>query len=119
MRKAPSAGQKSGVKRLCEKMRPAKTKRFLLHWRGRNETKAAATRLTTRRPRPVRSSDANHVAELSEAPGGVAGIHHERRLADQALRVELGVRGQEQDQVVGVELGLLPGHALEQVAPYL
>ena len=31
------ASQMSGVKSCCEKMTPAKTKRFFTHWRGRSE----------------------------------------------------------------------------------
>jgi hypothetical protein len=34
------------VNRLCEKISPAKTKRFFAHWRGRSETTAATARLT-------------------------------------------------------------------------
>lgn len=41
MAKAASAGQMSGLKRFCEKVTAAKTKRFFTHCRGRSEATAA------------------------------------------------------------------------------
>jgi hypothetical protein len=43
MAKAASAGQMSGLKRFCEKVTAAKTKRFFTHCRGRSEVTAAGS----------------------------------------------------------------------------
>src|SRR5436190_24357623 len=43
MQNAASARQMSAVKSLCENSTPAKTKRFLIHWRGRMDARRAAT----------------------------------------------------------------------------
>src|SRR5689334_22181070 len=98
IRKAPKAGHTSGVKRLWEKMRPANTKKFFTHWRGRSDTRAAPRTLMSQARHQIRPtnppSNSNDVAELSEGAGGVARVQHETRLVDQPPRRELGVRGQ-------------------------
>src|SRR2546425_3723116 len=70
--KAASAGRTSGVKSFCAKTRPAKTKRFLTHCRGRSEAKTAVSRRTSRQcppHRPAHGFDLG-VGELREARQG-------------------------------------------------
>src|SRR5690348_9899944 len=104
MAKAARAGHTKGVKRLGEKTSPAKTNRFLAHWRGRSAASAGIGALTTAgRAR----SETDHVRQLSECAGGVARVHQEPGLRDKPARLELGVRGEQEHHVAGPPVALL------------
>src|SRR2546430_9089950 len=71
MAKAASAVQIRGVSSCWEKMTPAKTKRFLTHWRGGSETRRARDRRTRAPLQP------DHMRLGAQGAGQVAGVDDE------------------------------------------
>src|SRR5713226_1682794 len=96
MTKAATARQASGVNTCCAKTTPAKTKRFLTHWRGRSDLRTAARML-------IPSLQADHMRLGPQGSREIARVKHQPRFADEADGVELAMGGQNEHQIVGSE----------------
>src|SRR6266511_2745495 len=113
MTKAPRAVQASGVSICWEKMTPAKTKRFLTHWRGRSEARRARAGPT---PPPLQP---DHMRLGAERPREVAHVEHEPRLADEPPRIELAMGGEHRHEIIGGQIGGRPRYRVEPAARHV